>query len=191
MNVENKRRFRCSYIAGDWNSLIDVVGNIPKNYEESDKTTQKVKDDDIDKLVDLVNSTDKKVDKVGATNDEDWCVVEAEEAEGLEADQGSKTQFDLILTAETCYTEVSCQQVAQHLLDLLIPDLSTSVGLVASKRFYFGTGGSAAYFRECCVNLSKSDNSAKCTLVVEVVEVIDDGKSNIREIMLVRKVSKS
>jgi hypothetical protein len=41
------------------------------------------------------------------------------------------------------------------------------------------------------VNLSKSDNSAKCTLVVEVVEVIDDGKSNIREIMLVRKVSKS
>lgn len=180
MNVDNKRRFRSSYVAGDWNSLIDVVGDIPcfDSYSSSKKASKGA--EDLDEIVSVVNGKQPK--------DEEWCVVKKEDAcdESKESKE-EKTQFDLILTAETCYTEVSCQQVARHLLDLLRADVNTSIGLVASKRFYFGTGGSAAYFRQCCDEL-KSDG--RYTLLVEVVEVIDDGKSNIREIMSVRKVTK-
>lgn len=180
MNVDNKRRFRSSYVAGDWNSLLDIVGHIP-SFESSTKQQDKVAED-IDEIVSVVNGEKQDSGDI----DDEWCVVKAQDAE---TENNENNQFDLILTAETCYTEVSCQQVAQHLLDLLKADLHSSIGLVASKRFYFGTGGSASYFRQCCVDLSE-DSKNTHSLSVEVVQVIDDGKSNIREIMLVRKVTK-
>ncbi len=67
-------------------------------------------------------------------------------------------------------------QVAS-LLQKLLRRHPHAVALVASKRFYFGTGGSSECFRRCC---------ALSGLDAEVVQVLDDGRSNIREIMEVR-----
>lgn len=47
--------------------------------------------------------------------------------------------------------------------------------LVASKRFYFGTGGSTQHFR----GLVEADGR----LLVENASVLDTGKGNIREIL--------
>ena len=47
--------------------------------------------------------------------------------------------------------------------------------LVASKRYYFGTGGSSALFRKEC--------ELRGDLSAAVVQVFDDGVSNIREVI--------
>ena len=49
--------------------------------------------------------------------------------------------------------------------------------LVASKRFYFGTGGSTQYFRD----LIAADGRLVCADAV----VVDTGKGNIREVLRV------
>lgn len=49
--------------------------------------------------------------------------------------------------------------------------------LVASKRFYFGTGGSTQYFRDRA--------AADGRLVCANAAVIDTGKGNIREVLRV------
>ena len=84
--------------------------------------------------------------------------------------------FDLILTAETCYTEKVCGEVAALLSTLL--KRNRGVGLVASKRFYFGTGGGSDCFKR---------DAEKLGLSVTVVAIEDDGRSNIREVMEVRR----
>lgn len=53
----------------------------------------------------------------------------------------------------------------------------TGQALVASKRFYFGTGGSTQHFRE----LVATDGRLVCA----DVHVVDTGKGNIREILKV------
>lgn len=55
--------------------------------------------------------------------------------------------FDLVLSAETCYTEESCVGVARVLSEVLAPSRS-ACAVVATKRFYFGTGGGALCFRK-------------------------------------------
>lgn len=91
-------------------------------------------------------------------------------------DGGDDGVFDLILTAETCYTEKVCGEVAAVLAALL--KRGRGVALVAAKRFYFGTGGGAACFRR---------DAERLGLAVAVVAVDDDGRSNIREVMEVRR----
>ncbi|CAM9791234.1 unnamed protein product [Pylaiella littoralis] len=82
--------------------------------------------------------------------------------------------FDLILTAETLYTTV----VADKVLGMVLKHLSPGgQALVASKRFYFGTGGSTQYFRDKA--------AATGRLVCLDTGVIDTGKGNIREILRV------
>lgn len=49
--------------------------------------------------------------------------------------------------------------------------------LVASKRFYFGTGGSTQYFRDLV--------AAEGRLICADAVVIDTGKGNIREVLRV------
>lgn len=51
------------------------------------------------------------------------------------------------------------------------------LALVASKRFYFGTGGSTQHFRQ----LVAADGRLVCADAV----VIDTGKGNIREVLRV------
>jgi SAM-dependent methyltransferase len=82
-------------------------------------------------------------------------------------------KFDLILTAETVYTEALALKLAVTLFNLLAPRGSA---LVAAKRYYFGTGGGCDCFRQAA-----SSTGMEC----EVVQVTNTGASNIREVLRV------
>ncbi|CAB1097197.1 unnamed protein product [Ectocarpus sp. CCAP 1310/34] len=91
--------------------------------------------------------------------------------------------FDLILTAETLYTTA----VADKVLDMVGRHLAPGgQALVASKRFYFGTGGSTQYFREAiAARCNSAAVEASRRLVCSDAAVIDTGKGNIREVLRV------
>ncbi|CAM9632514.1 unnamed protein product [Ectocarpus sp. 8 AP-2014] len=98
-----------------------------------------------------------------------------------ERDEGGL--FDLILTAETLYTTA----VADKVLDMVARHLAPGgQALVASKRFYFGTGGSTQYFREV-IDARRCSVAAEASrrLVCSDAAVIDTGKGNIREVLRV------
>lgn len=58
--------------------------------------------------------------------------------------------------------------------------------LVASKRFYFGTGGSTQYFREAiAARRCSAAAEASRRLVCSDAAVTDTGKGNIREVLRV------
>ncbi|CAM9145356.1 unnamed protein product [Choristocarpus tenellus] len=81
-------------------------------------------------------------------------------------------KFDLILTAETLYNV----EVTQKVLDMILRHLAPEGrAIVASKRFYFGTGGSTAHFR--------AQVAAEGRLCCRDVKVFDTGRGNIREVM--------
>jgi len=69
------------------------------------------------------------------------------------------------------------KQIVKMLERHLRPD--SGVALVAAKRYYFGTGGSTEEFRSLLSDLPGFTCSE--------VDVIDNGRSNIREVLLVRR----
>ena len=168
MNTKADARFRASYVAGDWNSLRPIVEDVTKTKLSRDEVNA-----ELNTLVSSIE-TQEITKPVRITSVE-------EPLNGGDSQCSSDRYgiFDLILTAETCYTERSCSEVARIIADLL-KDSRTAVALVASKRFYFGTGGSASCFRREAEALG---------LHVSVKDIIDDGRSNIREVMEVRKIS--
>lgn len=85
--------------------------------------------------------------------------------------------YDLILSAETLYNLSAVQKVYQFLLQHLSSD---GIALIASKRYYFGVGGGVSDF----LHLISQPTS---TLSASVVKVFDDARSNIREIVEVRR----
>eukprot|EP00752_Nemacystus_decipiens_P002997 g2780.t1 len=82
--------------------------------------------------------------------------------------------FDVILTAETLYTTAVADKVLGMVLRHLAPG---GRALVASKRFYFGTGGSTQHFRDAA--------AATGRLLCSDATVVDTGKGNIREVLRV------
>jgi hypothetical protein len=87
--------------------------------------------------------------------------------------------FDVILTSETTYTEGSSECVATLLQRHLRP--LTGLALVAGKRYYFGTGGSMSDVTQRLARRGLTD--------VKVVATLDDGRSNIRDILAIRKAA--
>lgn len=79
-------------------------------------------------------------------------------------------KFDLILAAETLYTEKASKDTAELLIRHLDP--SNGVAFIATKRYYFGVGGGVDCFRAYATGL-----------FIETVKVIDNGTGNIREIL--------
>lgn len=80
-------------------------------------------------------------------------------------------QFDLILSAETAYSDTN----ANTLVDLVKAHLTpTGTALIATKRFYFGLGGGSASLEEA---------SKRVGLSCRLVRAFEDGVSNIRDIM--------
>jgi predicted nicotinamide N-methyase len=100
-----------------------------------------------------------------------------EELRDLMTDK-KKREFDLILASETIYDIAACDALHNMFDCLLSPNGRV---LVASKRFYFGVGGSTVEFME----LVKS----KGIFSVEVVQVFEDGLSNIREIIQLSRIN--
>jgi hypothetical protein len=99
-----------------------------------------------------------------------------------------KTQFDVILASETTYTNESCRDTAYLMLKHLKVDVG--VGLVATKRFYFGVGGGVDAFTTAADNLSERCESNGLRLVVRTIQSYDKGNANIRDLLEVRLVKK-
>jgi hypothetical protein len=164
MNTTGSTRFNACYVAGEWLSLRPIVESLVGVEQDSAAAAAAAADEE--ELAAIVAEVE------GAEGS-----AEAEAGAEADANRVDTGLFDLILTAETCYTEQSCRDVARIIADLLRMHVR-AVAIVASKRFYFGTGGSALCFR---------DNAARHGLDVVVAQVIDDGRSNIREVMEVRR----
>ncbi|CAI5728500.1 unnamed protein product [Peronospora destructor] len=94
--------------------------------------------------------------------------------EEVEKQTYEQMQFDLILTAETIYTEAVAMELYQTIKRHLrrAPDARA---LVAAKKYYFGTNGSMQHF----VGLVQADGVFRAEKVWEEC----DGRSNIREIV--------
>jgi hypothetical protein len=85
-------------------------------------------------------------------------------------------KFDLIVAAETTYTELAARETAMLLYRHLRPN--SGLALVATKRYYFGVGGGVDAFRMYAERLYDS-------FVIETVDVVDNGSGNIREVLRV------
>ncbi|EIE22097.1 hypothetical protein COCSUDRAFT_83488, partial [Coccomyxa subellipsoidea C-169] len=88
--------------------------------------------------------------------------------------EGLLGTYDIVLSAETVYSLDSQQQLLNCIRQCLKPDVGKA--WIAAKSYYFGVGGGTASF----TRLVKQDG----TFEVKVVDVIDDGASNKREILL-------
>mmetsp|Transcript_10005 Transcript_10005/g.14838 ORF Transcript_10005/g.14838 Transcript_10005/m.14838 type:complete len:350 (-) Transcript_10005:75-1124(-) len=97
-------------------------------------------------------------------------------------------RFDVLLASETTYTTESCQDTAYLMLKHLKVDVG--VGLVATKRFYFGVGGGADAFAQAADKVSESSQSHGLRLVVRTIQSYDTGNANIRDLLEVRLVKK-
>ncbi|KAL4093996.1 hypothetical protein PRIC1_011425 [Phytophthora ramorum] len=92
----------------------------------------------------------------------------------VEQQSEEQMQFDLILTAETIYTEAVAVELYQTIKRHL-RRAPNARALVAAKKYYFGTGGSVQHF----VGLVQADGVFRAETVWEE----RDCKSNIREIV--------
>lgn len=101
-------------------------------------------------------------------------------------EQGKDNRLDLILASETTYTAESCQDTAFLLLRHL--KIGGGIGLVATKRFYFGVGGGTDLFKQACETLSMCDVGplSDLRLAVRVVQSYDTGNANIRDLLEVK-----
>eukprot|EP00884_Botryococcus_braunii_P011875 jgi/Botrbrau1/20689/Bobra.0058s0019.1 len=88
--------------------------------------------------------------------------------------KGLEGSYDLVLSAETIYSEASQGDLLDCIVQLLAP--GRGVALVAAKAFYFGVGGGTAGFRRLA--------QRRTDLRASVLAVLDDGASTKREIML-------
>ena len=95
-------------------------------------------------------------------------------------------RVDLILASETTYTSESCKDTAFLMLAHLKIDVG--VGLIATKRFYFGVGGGADSFESAAKLLSSSSSGpfAGLELEVKLLRQYDTGTANIRDMIRVR-----
>jgi hypothetical protein len=88
----------------------------------------------------------------GGTIDDDDRIRRKRRRRRLHLREGGRTmvsdRFDLILASETTYTTESCLDTAFLMLRHLRVDVG--VGLVATKRFYFGVGGGTDAFISAC-----------------------------------------
>jgi hypothetical protein len=101
----------------------------------------------------------------------------------------SDDRFDLILAAETTYTTESCNDtvflMAKHL------KIDTGVGLIATKRFYFGVGGGSDMLFDA-VKMFNSSNTplfSKQQLAIRTIKNYDTGNANIRDLIEIRLLS--
>lgn len=108
----------------------------------------------------------------------DWIKLSAnlnDNVNGCSYRSGSK--FDLIVSAETLYSKESCMKI----LYMIINHLNINgIVLIASKKYYFGVEGGTAEIEKLINQLYSS------SLSFTVVEVYDDGVSNIREIIQIQ-----
>mmetsp|Transcript_12701 Transcript_12701/g.37383 ORF Transcript_12701/g.37383 Transcript_12701/m.37383 type:complete len:404 (-) Transcript_12701:35-1246(-) len=106
----------------------------------------------------------------------------------------SNGRFDLVLAAETTYSNKATRDTAILLARHLKHE--TGVGLIATKRYYFGVGGGADALREVAKEeLIEKEGCWDCSegtkrrILVETIREYDNGSGNIRELLRVRLIN--
>eukprot|EP00892_Ulva_mutabilis_P011712 jgi/Ulvmu1/8913/UM005_0004.1 len=112
-----------------------------------------------------------------ATNRAGYIDGDFQSASGVLCREFSGQQFDLILTAESIYNSASVPPLIAAFSECLAP---AGIILVAAKSYYFGVGGGVASFKKDVIH----DGRFQCQSLTRV----DDGKSNMREVMLLTRV---
>ena len=120
----------------------------------------------------------------------DWYGLLQQQEEN-ETTQGSSSQppllhqMDWIAAAETLYSVQAAHETAVLISRLLRPE--TGLAWVASKRYYFGVGGGVDAFVQAAQVLPPTlYNGDAYQLVVKTIQVYDNGKANIRELLRVQ-----
>ncbi|KAI2509988.1 methyltransferase [Fragilaria crotonensis] len=91
-------------------------------------------------------------------------------------------RFHLVLAAETTYTTESSEDTATLLAKHVAID---GMGLVATKRYYFGCGGGSDALRDSLSAQQVIIEGRSYILQASTVEVFDCGSGNIRELLKV------
>ena len=104
--------------------------------------------------------------------------------ESAESNFPKDGRFDLILAAETTYTESSANDTAFLLMNHL--KMEGGVGFIATKRYYFGVGGGSDAFLDSAARQTLTVDGTVYHLKVEKVRDFNDGKSNIRDLWRVK-----
>eukprot|EP01038_Epipyxis_sp_PR26KG_P014658 gene14658-19693_t len=97
----------------------------------------------------------------------------------FEYSEGSKIfmEFDVVLASETLYSPCHCKKFVL----MLERHLSiTGVAIIATKRYYFGVGGGT-------IELERHLELSSTNFKLSYLKQIQDGASNIREILEIRK----
>ena len=164
LNMDGDRP--CPNDANEWGKVKGCVGCVAGDWMDLSKRLQ-------DKSI-------AAVDDEAPNNDATEAIVLPSPNDG---------RFDLILAAETTYTQESSKDTAELLARHLM--LNTGVGLVATKRYYFGVGGGADAFRQAAESIVLKTGSAgdkmECILKIETVKSYDSGVG--RDLLRVRLVA--
>lgn len=95
----------------------------------------------------------------------------------------SDGKFDIILAAETTYSEAAAKDTAWLLARHL--KVGTGVAYIATKKYYFGVGGGSDCFREALgMHLPPED------FTVVTIREYDNGAGNIRELLQVQRLQR-
>ena len=113
----------------------------------------------------------------------DWMDMSRQLRQQQRANNGHDGYFDLILAAETIYSDQTAQETAQLLAQHLRPH--TGVALVATKRYYFGVGGGSDALRRHIIQQQQQQHHADHHFEIETVREYDNGSGNIRELLRV------
>ncbi len=105
--------------------------------------------------------------------------VSASASAAAAASSSSSSRYDLLLSSDTLYSLSYFRPLWNLIRSLLSP---RGVALIAAKRYYFGIGGSTDAF----LDLVREDDEKK-EWIASVGHVVEDGRSNIREILVIRR----
>ncbi|KAL3920279.1 MAG: hypothetical protein SGILL_003341, partial [Bacillariaceae sp.] len=96
--------------------------------------------------------------------------------------------FDVILAAETTYSETAATETAELLAKHLRP--GKGVAYVATKRYYFGVGGGTSCLVDALNRYQQHQIQQRSLYFdVQVLEEYDNGVGNIRELLLIRSLA--
>lgn len=93
------------------------------------------------------------------------------------------TFYDVIVAAEVFYSIEACHKVCFFIVKHLNVN---GIALLANKRFYFGVGGGVLSFMDI---FNKNISTMTKTFKIEIIQSYEDGKSNIRDIIQVIRMT--
>jgi predicted nicotinamide N-methyase len=166
----------CSVVLSDFNQFVlnDVtIANIVLNTRDATGSTEET-------IEDLASWLSEHA-ALGAG---DWNIMSEQILQASEKQPlavPSDGRFDVILAAETTYSEAAAKDTARLLVRHL--RVGTGVAYIATKRYYFGVGGGSDCFRDALAAQSSPDH-----FKVETIEVYDSGEGNIRELLQVQRL---